>query len=73
MTKIIYGSSTGNTEKAAMHIVGFTEMQEYDFDESRAVTEDGKFCGLALDMDNQEELTEERIAPWTAAIKDKIL
>ena len=60
-------------KEAGAQIVGFTETEGYDFDESRAVNEEGKFCGLALDMDNQEDLTEERIAAWTAAIKDKIL
>ena len=30
---------------------------------------DGKFCGLALDEDNQEELTDVRISEWTADLK----
>jgi hypothetical protein len=28
----------------------------------------GTFCGLALDQDNQEELTEGRVAAWTSQV-----
>ncbi|MEM1172546.1 MAG: flavodoxin FldA [Cyanobacteria bacterium P01_H01_bin.35] len=40
----------------------------YEFSESKAV-KDGKFVGLALDEDNQAELTEERIKKWVAQLK----
>nr|MBA3924398.1 flavodoxin FldA [Nostocaceae cyanobacterium] len=36
--------------------------------ESKAVR-DGKFVGLALDEDNQSELTAERIKAWAAQLK----
>ncbi|PID88621.1 MAG: flavodoxin, partial [Bacteroidia bacterium] len=39
----------------------------YDFDESQSVV-DGKFIGLAIDEDNQSELTEERIDAWLEMI-----
>ncbi len=39
----------------------------YEFDESAAVEGD-HFIGLALDEDNQSDLTDERIASWVATI-----
>lgn len=45
------------------NIVGFTSTDGYEFDESEAVIED-EFVGLALDDDNQSELTDERIKNW---------
>jgi len=40
----------------------------YEFDESRAVV-DGAFVGLAIDEDNQEELTPERVKKWVDGIR----
>lgn len=50
-------------------IVGEWEKDDYEFDESKALNSDGKFVGLALDNDNQEDLTEERIKKWVEIIK----
>jgi len=36
--------------------------------ESKALR-DGKFVGLAIDEDNQSDLTEERLSTWTAQLK----
>jgi flavodoxin I len=44
-------------------LVGFTGTNGYTFNESRGV-EDGKFMGLALDFDHQEELNPSRIGAW---------
>lgn len=52
--------------KKGAQIFGFVDTDGYDFDESEAV-KDGKFVGLALDNDNQSELTEERIKSWIEA------
>ncbi|WP_163835148.1 flavodoxin [Spartinivicinus ruber] len=42
----------------------------YDFEASKALTEDGEhFVGLALDEDQQFELTDERIAGWLKLVK----
>ncbi|WP_331774488.1 flavodoxin [Sulfurospirillum sp. 1612] len=50
-------------------IIGEFEIDsDYDYDDSTAII-DGKFVGLALDEDNQEELTDERIDRWVAQIK----
>ena len=39
----------------------------YEFDKSTAVV-DGAFVGLAIDDDNQDDLTEERVAQWVPEI-----
>ncbi|MFW5697752.1 MAG: flavodoxin, partial [Fimbriimonadaceae bacterium] len=41
-------------------LVGSWPTEGYDFEESKAV-EDGKFIGLAIDEDNQDDLTDERV------------
>ncbi len=50
--------------------VGYWSTEGYDFSESRAVR-DGKFVGLALDEDNQSDLTEERIKTWVAQLREE--
>jgi flavodoxin I len=57
-------------ERGATGGIGFTATDTHEFDESLGVI-DGMFCGLALDDDNQEELTEERIQEWAAALKQE--
>ncbi|NEO55430.1 MAG: flavodoxin FldA [Okeania sp. SIO3B5] len=48
--------------------VGHWSTDGYDYSESKAV-KNGKFVGLALDEDNQAELTEERVKKWVAQLK----
>jgi flavodoxin I len=48
--------------------VGYWSTEGYEFSDSKALC-DGKFVGLALDEDNQSELTEERIKTWVAQLK----
>jgi len=48
--------------------VGSWSTEGYDFEESKAV-KNGKFVGLALDEDNQAELSEERIKKWVGQLK----
>jgi flavodoxin I len=48
--------------------IGYWPTTGYDFSESKAV-KDGKFVGLAIDEDNQSELTDERIKIWVTQIK----
>lgn len=50
--------------------VGYWSTEGYDFTESKAVR-DGKFVGLALDEDNQSELTQQRIKTWVAQLKQE--
>ena len=50
-------------------IVGHWSTEGYDFEASKALTEDGNsFVGLALDEDQQEELSTDRINRWTEQI-----
>ena len=48
---------------AGAKIIGETSTEGYSFDESTAVR-DGKFVGLALDYDNQDTLSVDRITDW---------
>ncbi|HHP7243316.1 MAG TPA: flavodoxin FldA [Elainellaceae cyanobacterium] len=48
--------------------VGYWSIDGYDFSESKALR-DGKFVGLALDEDNQSDLTDERIQAWVSQLK----
>ena len=52
---------------AGANIVGAVDASEYTFDDSEAVI-DGKFVGLALDNDNEDDKTAGRIDAWIAAI-----
>jgi len=52
------------------NIVGKTDTDGYDFEESMAVV-DGKFVGLVIDEDNQSDLTDQRIENWVKQIEDK--
>lgn len=49
-------------------IVGQVPVDEYEFEESKAVI-DGKFIGLPLDEDFEPELTDKRIGKWLNQIK----
>lgn len=48
-------------------LVGSWPTEGYEFTHSAAVV-DGKFVGLALDLDNQSGLTEERLDVWLRSI-----
>lgn len=50
--------------------VGYWPTDGYDFSESKAVRED-KFVGLAIDEDNQSELTDSRVKSWVAQLKQE--
>lgn len=48
-------------------VVGFTDTDGFDYVES-AAERDGKFVGLALDLDTQSGLTEKRVTAWLAQL-----
>jgi flavodoxin I len=50
--------------------VGHWPTDGYDFSESKALRDD-KFVGLALDEDNQSELTEQRVKAWVSQLKSE--
>ena len=52
-------------------VVGTWSTESYDYKESKA-ERDGMFVGLALDEDNESDLTEERIEKWVALIKGSL-
>lgn len=49
-------------------LVGFTDTKDYSFRESAAI-EDGRFMGLPIDEDFEDEKTDERILLWINDIK----
>ncbi|BAZ47201.1 flavodoxin (plasmid) [Chondrocystis sp. NIES-4102] len=51
--------------------VGYWSTEGYEFSDSKALR-DSKFVGLALDEDNQSDLTEERIKAWVAQLKQEL-
>jgi flavodoxin I len=58
-------------EKRNAKIIGQWPVKGYDFNESDGV-KDGMFFGLALDLDNEEELTDKRIDEWLKIIKPQL-
>jgi flavodoxin I len=48
--------------------IGYWSTEGYDFNESKAV-KNGKFVGLALDEDNQSDLSDSRIKAWASQLK----
>ncbi|WP_373478709.1 flavodoxin FldA [Geminocystis sp.] len=50
--------------------IGYWSTDDYDFNESKAVR-NGKFVGLAIDEDNQSDLTSSRIKSWVSQIKNE--
>lgn len=53
-------------------MIGYTSAAGYEFDESKALTADGKeFVGLGLDEDQQAEQSSARIQKWVAQIKQE--
>jgi flavodoxin I len=58
-------------EKHGAVLKGLWPAKGYDFQDSEAV-EDGKFYGLALDFDQQPELTDSRIEKWVAQVSKEL-
>ena len=50
-------------------ILGFVDAKDYHFTDSAAVNDDGFFCGLPIDEDNEAELTTERLEKWIFILK----
>ena len=49
-------------------VIGLTSTDGYNFEECEAII-DGKFMGLVLDEENQDDLTPDRIYEWIETIK----
>ncbi len=54
------------------NVIGSWSVEGYEHDNSKAQVDDS-FVGLALDEDNQSELSDERIQTWCESIKGDIL
>ena len=50
-------------------IFGFVDAKDYTFADSEALNDEGFFCGLPIDEDNEEELTTERLEKWISILK----
>lgn len=56
-------------ESAGATLVGLTPSEDYTFNHSRALREDGLWSGLILDQENQAKQTKGRIEKWCEQIK----
>ncbi|OUR95433.1 flavodoxin [Halobacteriovorax marinus] len=52
-------------------LIGQWPTEGYDHEESESIL-DGKFLGLVIDEDNQDELTDERINKWVLQVRDEL-
>jgi Flavodoxin len=57
-------------EKLGCTMFGYVSTEGYLHEDSKSIRGD-KFCGLLLDMVNQEELTEERVEKWAAQLESE--
>lgn len=55
-------------ESGGAVIVGQTSTEGYTFERSKALR-DGKFLGLAIDIETQADKTDKRISDWVAQLK----
>ncbi|WP_340065717.1 flavodoxin [Ascidiimonas aurantiaca] len=53
-------------------IIGTWPTEGYDFTESKALRDDNTFYGLALDEDNQSDLTEARLHTWITKLQQEL-
>ena len=51
-------------------LIGKVSTEGYTYDDSKSVI-DGKFCGLAIDEDNESELTDQRLQAWVQQISSE--
>lgn len=57
-------------EEQNCELVGETSTDGYEYDASRA-EKDGKLVGLAIDIENQDDQTADRVANWVAELKNQ--
>jgi len=63
---ILYDALAGK----GCEVVGSWPTDEYSFEDSAAIR-DNSFVGLAIDEDNQSDITDERVRKWVEQIHDK--
>ena len=54
------------------NIIGYWPTKGYDYDESKALVNEDYFYGLAIDEDNESDLTFERVDQWIKQLKKEI-
>jgi len=57
--------------KAGCKMVGYTPTDDYVFDDSKSVR-DGKFLGLPLDYDNEDDKADSRISQWVEQLSKEM-
>eukprot|EP00438_Fugacium_kawagutii_P027007 Skav232505 [mRNA] locus=scaffold1096:112452:113117:+ [translate_table: standard] len=57
-------------EAAGAKMIGYVDASGYTFGESKSV-KDGKFLGLPLDEDNEDDQTDGRISSWVEQLKSE--
>ena len=57
-------------ENKNCEVIGGISTDGYEYDASRA-EKDGQLVGLALDIENQDDQTENRVADWVAELKNQ--
>lgn len=69
-----YADATGELfdvfQNLGCQMIGSWSQEGYEHEDSKSIRGD-KFCGLLLDMVNQEDLTDERIERWVEQLKDE--
>lgn len=69
-----YADATGELfdvfEGLGCRMLGSWSMEGYEHEASKSIRGD-KFCGLLLDLVNQEDLTDERVEQWVAQLKEE--
>jgi len=58
-------------EKGGAKLVGQWPTDGYEFKKSKAIR-DGKFLGLVIDVENQDNLTDKRVKNWAALIQKEM-
>ena len=59
-------------EERGAKIVGYTSIEGYTFERSKALKGD-KFMGLAIDYENQGSKNKERVAQWVEQLKQEFI
>ncbi len=58
-------------EKTGAKLVGLWPTEGYLFSKSKAIR-DGKFLGLVIDVENQNDMTDKRVKTWVAQIRKEL-
>ncbi len=65
------GTIYSKVKERGGQVIGAWPTDSYEFTASTAVV-DGNFVGLALDVDNQDDLTPDRISQWVSGIRAQL-